>query len=372
MDRFTVLMALCLLAVPVQAHLLNMTRVAVTIDEQGIVSASVDVDLTKEAGGGEAYYAFSQIPATLTDARFASLVNRLEAASVFMLGERRVPVQVTQVALPDAPKADFTSGLAWPMTRFTLHGQLPDNFTAQALHVMFADSFKFEEPVAVTITYTATQTSLSRWLVRNQFSPSFTFNRSAPTPSVNGESVAMWLSYMKQGILHIVPKGWDHALFVLGLLLGVTSLRQLILLITGFTLAHTLTLALATYGAVVVSAHVIEPLIALSIVWIGAENVWVKPKLPWRFIVVVGFGLLHGLGFAEALRALGIPSSDYIGALVSFNVGVELAQLGLIGVVWVVVRRWRYQPYWFSRMVKPGSLFIAGLALYWFIQRTLF
>ncbi|NVK56587.1 MAG: HupE/UreJ family protein [Alteromonadaceae bacterium] len=364
-------MMLHLLASPAQAHLLNMTRVSVSIDEQGMLTATIDADLTKEAGGGVGYFKLSQLKAPLSNAEFAPVIARIEAASVLMLDNKTLPWRVTNVTLPKQPEADFTSGLSWPMTQFTLRAQLPANFTERSLSVMFADSFKFEEPLAVNITFSRADASLSRWLVRNQFSPAFSFSRSQSSHAVNSDSVATWLSYIKQGALHIVPNGWDHALFVLGLFLGVTSLRQLILLISGFTLAHTMTLALATFGAVVVSAHIIEPLIALSIVWIGLENVWVKPRLRWRFIIVVGFGLVHGLGFAEALRALGIPSSDYVGALVSFNVGVELAQLGLVGVVWILTCRWRNQPYWFARIARPGSLGIAALAFYWFLQRTL-
>ena len=364
------LMLLCLPGVA-QAHLLNMTRVNVTVSDEGQAVVTMDVDLTKAMEGGEAYYALTRTTEPQQSTRFAQLLAGLEQASQISLGDKQLSWQFSAVSWPDAPAEDFTSGLAWPMTRFVFTLDLPDNFTRSALVAVFTDAFKFEEPIALNISYNSEQVTLSRWLVRNQASPAFYFDAQPPAEGLTSADVKLWANYLKQGMLHIVPFGWDHALFVLGLFLGVASLRQLALLITGFTLAHTVTLGLATYGAIVVSGHIIEPVIALSIAWIAIENLLFKPHPVWRFMLVFGFGLVHGLGFAQALKELGIPSSGYVGALVSFNLGVEFAQLGIVILAFVIMKLIKRFSRLTAMVTRGGSVCIALLASFWFAQRVL-
>lgn len=354
-----------------QAHLLNMTRVNVDIDASGAGEVILEADLTKALGGGEAYYALSQTASVQQSDVFRELLATLMSASQLSVGPQPVHWQFTNVEWPVAPKDDFVSGLAWPMTRFYFTFQLPPGFSKASLNAVFTDIFKFEEPVALTISFNQEQVSLSRWLVRNQASPAFYFAKQPQETAISTGDVQQWLSYLKQGMLHIVPFGWDHALFVLGLLFGVTTFRQLALLITAFTLAHTVTLGLATFGAIVVSSRIIEPLIALSIVWLAVENVLFKPRPGWRFLLVFGFGLVHGLGFAQALKALGIPSSGYTGALVSFNIGVELAQLGIVVVASILLYAGKRINGFPRLMNRGGSAIIALIAGLWFAERVL-
>jgi hypothetical protein len=187
-------------------------------------------------------------------------------------------------------------------------------------------------------------------------------------PMTRGQVVR---AYLGLGYTHILPKGTDHILFVLGIFLLSIRLKPILLQVTAFTVAHTITLALTIYGLVALSPRIVEPLIALSIVYVAVENI-VTPRLtPWRVALVFGFGLLHGMGFAGVLSQLGLPRSEFLPALLSFNVGVELGQLTVIAVAFVLIGLpFRNRPWYRQRIVIPGSLVIAAIGLFWFVQRV--
>jgi hypothetical protein len=143
-------------------------------------------------------------------------------------------------------------------------------------------------------------------------------------------------------------------------------------LIIFFTVAHSVTLGLAMYNVIKVSPAIVEPLIALSIMYVALENVFVKKLRPSRIGVVFLFGLVHGLGFASALGNLGLPSNAYLTSLIMFNVGVELGQLTVIITAFFLFGKWfGNKPYYRKYIVIPLSLLISAIALFWFIQRTL-
>ena len=155
-----------------------------------------------------------------------------------------------------------------------------------------------------------------------------------------------FLEYIPVGYDHILPLGLDHILFVLGLFLLATGLRALVWQITAFTLAHTVTLALGALDIVQVPGEIVEPLIAASIAYVAVENLFASRLTPWRPLIVFGFGLLHGLGFASVLQEFGLPQAQFIPALLGFNVGVELGQLTVILVAgliaWAAIRNGTY------------------------------
>ena len=172
-------------------------------------------------------------------------------------------------------------------------------------------------------------------------------------------------------------KGLDHLLFVAGLLLLVKGARRLTLTITAFTLAHSITLALSVLGQVRLPQEVVDCIVALSIVFLGVENIHalrghagLSARKPW--VVAFGFGLIHGLGFAGALNALGLPSADIPPALLFFNIGVELGQL-LFVILWFAVLRAARQltiqlP---PKFVPAPSYAIGIIATWWFLDRVL-
>jgi len=179
--------------------------------------------------------------------------------------------------------------------------------------------------------------------------------------------------YLKLGYKHILPLGLDHILFVLSLFLLNPKLKPVLWQSLAFTVAHSITLGLAMYGTVKVSPVIIEPLIALSIMYVALENVFVIRLRPSRIGVVFLFGLVHGLGFASSLSNLGMPQNSFLSSLVMFNVGVELGQLTVILIAFFLLGKWfGNKSYYHKKIVTPLSLLIAGIALFWVFQRTLF
>ena len=178
--------------------------------------------------------------------------------------------------------------------------------------------------------------------------------------------------YLKLGYQHILPLGLDHILFVVSLFLLSAKLKSLLWQSLTFTVAHSITLGLAMYNVIKLPAGIVEPLIALSIMYVALENVFTSKLRRSRIAVVFLFGLIHGLGFAGALSNLGLPQNAYLTSLVMFNIGVELGQLTVILIAFFLFGKWfGHKPWYHKYVVTPLSLVIAAIALLWVIQRTL-
>lgn len=180
----------------------------------------------------------------------------------------------------------------------------------------------------------------------------------------------VFVEYAIAGFQHIIPFGIDHILFVLGLFFLSRGWVPLLCQVAAFTVAHTLTLFLAALGIVSVPGAVVEPLIALSIVYVGAENVLARGPTPWRPVAVFGFGLLHGLGLASDLADVGLPPGTSVLGLVAFNVGVELGQLAVIGAAFLAVGRLGRRRWCGRAIARPASLAIALVGAWWFVVRA--
>ena len=174
--------------------------------------------------------------------------------------------------------------------------------------------------------------------------------------------------FLKAGFEHIIPQGLDHILFVLGLFFSTLKLRSLILQVTAFTFAHSITLALAALGFVKLQLSVVEPLIFLSIVWVAFENTFFKKTTKWRPLVVFSFGLLHGLGFATLLTEYGLPKDNFISLLLAFNVGVEFGQFAVLLVAFILVRLIYLKTKYKNQLKIPASIMIGCTGLFWFIE----
>jgi hydrogenase/urease accessory protein HupE len=204
------------------------------------------------------------------------------------------------------------------------------------------------------------------WLEGTQSIPPLSL--VAPPPPPTAAEIAR--QYLILGYTHIVPQGLDHILFVLGIFLLSARWRSVLLQVSTFTVAHSITLGLTMYGIVSLPARIVEPMIAVSIAYVALENLMTNDLKPWRLALVFSFGLLHGMGFAGVLRDLGLPHSRFLTALLTFNVGVEAGQLSIIAVAFAVVAYWRSDRVTYRRfIVQPASLVIAILGLYWTIQR---
>ncbi|MDA8584803.1 HupE/UreJ family protein [Rhodobacteraceae bacterium] len=197
---------------------------------------------------------------------------------------------------------------------------------------------------------------------------------SDPIPRTGGVEqgfVAALVSYISVGFDHIVPQGLDHILFVLGLFFLSLRMRPLLLQVTAFTLAHTVTLALGALDLIRLPGDIVEPIIAASIVYVGLENVFIRKLAPWRPFVVFGFGLLHGLGFASVLQEFGLGEDNFVAKLIGFNVGVEVGQLAVIAAAWLAFALLFGRNEWFHRRIgAPVSIGIAVIAAFWVLERT--
>ena len=189
-------------------------------------------------------------------------------------------------------------------------------------------------------------------------------------------AVPSWLMTTAQfgalGFEHILPLGLDHILFVLSLFLLAQRWQPLVGQVTAFTLAHSVTLAFATFNLVSVPAIIVEPMIAATIALVALDNLRSPTLQPWRIAAVFAFGLLHGLGFASALKRLGLPQGDEALALISFNLGVEAGQVAVLAMAFLAVGWARDKPWFRQRVVVPASLAIAGIAVWWLIERIAF
>ena len=192
-------------------------------------------------------------------------------------------------------------------------------------------------------------------------------SRQQPSPG----SANTFMAFLLLGVRHILT-GYDHMLFLAGLLLVCSGFRQAAAVITYFTAAHSITLVLSALSIVSVPARIVEPAVAASIAYVGVENILRPANLKWRGLIAFSFGLVHGLGFAGVLRGMGIGSGGTGLAipLVSFNVGVELGQLSVALAVLPVIFVLRNQPA-FLRIGTPAiSSVVALLGAWWFLQRT--
>ena len=203
------------------------------------------------------------------------------------------------------------------------------------------------------------------WLEGNEALP-VALGRFAQAPS----TLRVARDYLELGFTHILPNGLDHILFVLGLFLLSRHARPLIWQVSAFTLAHSITLGLTLCGLIGIPSSIVEPLIALSIVYVAIENVMTSELKPWRVALVFGFGLLHGMGFAGVLRELPLPASKLFIGLAAFNVGVEAGQATVLASAFLLLRLWRHRTEDYRRLVVvPGSAIIALAGVVWTVER---
>jgi hypothetical protein len=176
--------------------------------------------------------------------------------------------------------------------------------------------------------------------------------------------------YLVVGFTHIIPNGLDHILFVLGLFFLSKDLAILLVQMTWFTLAHSLTLGLSLYGLVALPSGMVEIAIALSIVFIAIENLLSDRLSRWRSGVVIVSGLIHGLGFAHSFAGNAVNSRDFLPALLSFNLGIELGQLAVIGLAYAGVAAWQKTNWYHRAIARPASMAIAAVGVLWAFERA--
>lgn len=242
-------------------------------------------------------------------------------------------------------------------------GQAPTDAAAMAIRFP-ADI----DQIQLTVTAAGAASPIGQLLRGGQPSWPFLIRKTAAIAPPDWRQVAG--HYLILGYEHILPEGLDHILFVLGLFLLSPQLKPLLFQVTAFTLAHSVTLALAIFGVVRLSPAIVEPLIALSIAYVAIENLCTSKLHSWRIAIVFLFGLIHGLGFAGVLGDIGLPPNEAMTSLVMFNIGVEAGQLSVIALACLAVGWFRDRPWYHSRIVVPASILIAAIGLYWTVQRV--
>ncbi len=274
-----------------------------------------------------------------------------------MAGDTRLTPKIDSVIIP--PEGD----LALPRESLvTISAELPEGAT----ELTFAWAPRFGD-IVVRTPVDANGDGYAGFLTGG--------DASAPlvvTGGANQSALDAFLNYLVVGFEHILPLGLDHILFVIGLFLLSTALRPLIIQITAFTLAHTVTLALGALGYISIPGSIVEPLIALSITFVAIENIFADKLNKWRPFVIFGFGLLHGLGFAGVLSEFGFAPGQFVASLIAFNIGVEIGQLTVIAICFLAVGIWFGKRDWYRpAIVYPASLAIGGYSFVWFIERSL-
>lgn len=329
------------------AHELGGTRVTASFDG-GRYTIEVVTDATALAEK------LASLPGDApTDA--ARLKVLLEGADVRFRQRVRVVFDGQQarpeIAYLVTPAAEALSA---PMAAVRLTGAIPEG----AREFTWSYGWTFA-------TYSLTAGGATTWLEGGQ--------SSAPIRLAGGGAgTGTFAKYLVLGFTHIVPHGFDHVLFVLGIYLLSRRWNAVLWQVSAFTLAHSITLGLGMYGLIQAPARVVEPLIALSIAYVAIENIFFSELRPWRVALVFGFGLLHGMGFAGVLQELGLPRGEFVTALAAFNIGVEAGQLTVIGTAFLAAGWYCSRQAWYrGRVVIPASLAIACTAIYWTIERVL-
>jgi len=355
---------------------LTVTDGAILIEMRVNIEAQlsgIDLDVvsdTNDAENASGYDALRALSNTEIADRTATLLATWNATLFLSANGTPVPLTLDSVAVPDVSDGELPR-----ISDIVMTGTLPAGATS--INVAWPDG--------------AGDLVLRQQGVEDPFTGLIAGGDiSEPISLTGGDAGTGWQAfgtYVPVGFDHILPKGLDHILFVLGLFFLSTQIGPLLWQVSAFTLAHTVTLALGALGYVNLSASIVEPLIAASIVYVAVENIFARGLTTWRPVIVFCFGLLHGLGFASVLGEFGLPEAQFIPALVGFNVGVELGQLSVIAMaalaLWLGCRAAMAArlsgveelvaeyPVMFRAWSMTGSLIIAVIAVYWVIERTL-
>jgi len=354
---------------PVMAHDFDFTTVLVVFKADGTYQIDLTLDVDALVAGVSPTTDSLELTAYLRSIPALELENKIEAAEAAI--DRRVRVRFDEepadsiICFPfrGTELVDSPLGPSMLGSMVRMEGRIPES--AKSFTIGFSRTFR---EVDLTILDQKTATGVRHLLGISEESPPFLLGKEvAPA-----DREVLIVRYIILGFEHILPLGLDHILFVLGLFLLSTKIRPLLWQVTAFTIAHSVTLALAICNVISLPSRIVESLIALSIAYVAIENMLTSKLKPWRPAVVFSFGLLHGLGFAGVLRELGLPEQDFFVSLIAFNVGVELGQITVVLLAFFSIGWFRRKPWYRASIVLPISALIALTGLYWSVQRAFF
>ncbi|MDW3225671.1 MAG: HupE/UreJ family protein [Paracoccaceae bacterium] len=317
--------------------------------------AGVDLDAvenTDDDNAGETYTTLRGLSASELATRVPQLLSLWNGAPL-AVAEGPLAFAITDVEIPEGLSEELPR-----ISLLTLTVSLPEGARDVTVHWPAGSG-------ALVLRQQGVEEPFTGYLAGGESSPAIAIGGGG-AQSLSGA----FFGYIPVGFDHILPKGLDHILFVLGLFFLSTHLRPLVWQVSAFTLAHTVTLALGALGLVTIPPAIVEPLIAASIVFVAVENIITSGLNPWRPVVVFCFGLLHGLGFASVLREFGLPEGQFVPALIGFNLGVEVGQLTVIAIAFACVGWFARKEWYRTRIAVPASCVIAAVGAYWFVDRV--
>jgi hydrogenase/urease accessory protein HupE len=348
--------ACCLWASQAHAHEIGLSVVELRLEQEHLnVQLTFAQSEVEALVAGEKRISGSRSPAAPDSARTGLEALALAALEV-TLDERLL--RASEVAVQPEPNNTIQFRLSFPISagsRLGVRSTLPARLTSG--HRQF-----------LVVRGKAGQTLAERILDgRNN-----TFEGDLARLTASEARPGSFRQFLVLGVEHILT-GYDHVVFLLALLLAGGAFWNTAKIITSFTVAHSITLALAALDVTRIPSSVVEPLIAVSIVYVGVENL-LRSDLRWRWLLTFAFGLVHGFGFASVLRELGVGAAGVGVAvpLVSFNLGVELGQVSIMLLVLPLIWKLRSQPFFVVRCVPACSLLVTVVGTYWLLQRTLF
>lgn len=383
-----VICGLCLLFITTvaQAHLLNMTDLHLDTTNPDAVTLRVKIDLGQSLLSPEEYWRMVHMDASEQLENLEPVANKLLDGLSIFVNDVRDTAHLENWTLEAASLEAIENPLSPQMAELTFNfgnlGLASSTALANAsIEMRIAEWLEVPWPALLRIDSASRELPVSRLLTSSDRS-----SRSVPLsadPAQTGSTFAGklaaafqgWipgLSWLAIGFQHIIPWGLDHIVFVLGLFFLSTRLSTLFYQVSCFTVAHSLSLGLATLGMVSVPASIVEPLIAASIIFIAVDNLYSHVLARWRLVVVTLFGLLHGLGFASALSALMLPAENFYTALLMFNLGVEAGQIAVLILAFAAVGWLRSWTAYTERVARPATVTIAGVGTYWLLKRVIF
>jgi len=360
---------LCLCALPVVAHEIRPAVVDVHLQVDGTYQVALQVNMeavlagvspahndTNESPNADSYNRLRALPARQLEERIRAFWPQYGEGLRLEFDSARSAPALTALDIPEP--GDLARAR---LTTLRLTGSIPPG--AKTLRWTYASQYGGS---VLRLHRAGASDIIAAWIREGEASATYPLAGDV----AGATRTAVFGQYLVLGFTHILPKGLDHMLFVLGLFLLSTQLAPLLWQVTAFTLAHSITLALSMYGVIALSPAIVEPLIAASIVAVAVENLLTARLHVWRVFVVFGFGLLHGLGFAGVLTEIGLPRDEFVTGLIAFNVGVEGGQLAVIALAFLAVGYWfRHKPWYRTRVVMPLSAAIALTGAYWMVER---
>ena len=311
----------------VNAHLLNMTEVELRINSNSEIEMTLIIDLLRSTDTAENYYQLALNP---DSDEHKEIWSRLQDAIELRQGEKILPLDLKKAVPQETPQlADFENPFTWPRMKVSLTAGLLKRVTETPIKVTFLRSFIFEEPIVLTLIDDLSDLHMSRWLITEQPSPFFVPHKFNSASGHLELTSPIFKDATVMGIFHIIPDGIDHLLFLLALVLVMRGAKDLFLAVLLFTLAHSISLLLTTYSVIELPGFAVELAILFTIFFTGALAL-LGHSLKHSAVLVILFGLVHGLGFANAFRDYVILEGDFLWRLIGFNLGIEIAQLTFV------------------------------------------